>query len=125
MPCLSKWRVSPQAAARGGSDQGHGFGRAIEASRVGIGKCGQCCGRCYANASANGARDIREDRQRTSQRVQRAALIVHIQDAVMMIGTARSSGSDEVMIAVGLSRDEHIHRVLILSTAKRRRPGPT
>ena len=41
-----------------------------------------------------------------------AALIVDIQDAVMMIGT-RGSGRNAVMIAVGLSRVEHIQRVFV------------
>jgi hypothetical protein len=44
--------------------------------------------------------------------VESAALIMHNENAVMMIGT-RGSGRNVVMIAVGLSRVEHIQRVFV------------
>ena len=50
-------------------------------------------------------------RQGTCQRLESAALIVDIQDAVMMIGT-RCSGR-KATIAAALSRVEHIQRVFV------------
>ena len=64
-----------------------------------------------ANAQRAGERDVGDVRQGTCQRMESAALIVDIQDAVMMIGT-RCSGR-KATIAAALSRVEHIQRVFV------------
>lgn len=96
---------------RDGSDQRHGFGRTIEAARIGVSQRDQGRRR-DANAQGAGERDVGDVRQGTCQRMESAALIVDIQDAVMMIGT-RCSGRKVATIAGGLSRVEHIQRVFV------------
>jgi hypothetical protein len=96
---------------RGGSDQRHGFGWTIEAARIGVSQCDQGRRR-DANAQGAGERDVGDIRQGTCQRMESAALIMHIQNAVMMIGT-RGSGRKVATIAGGLSRVEYIQRVFV------------
>ena len=108
----SERRVRPQAARAWWFRSAHGFGRAIEAAGIGVTQCDQSRRR-DANAQGEVSEcDIGNAWQRTCQRVESAALIMHIENAVMMIGT-RGSGRNVVMIAVGLSRVEHIQRVFV------------
>ena len=107
----SERRVRPQAARAWWFRSAHGFGRAIEAAGIGVSRCDQGRRR-DANAQGAGERDVGDIRQGTCQRMESAALIMHIENAAMMTGT-RGSWRNVVMIAVGLSRVEHIQRVFV------------
>jgi hypothetical protein len=65
------------------------------------------------NAAGASRNDVSDARQRAGQHVQRTALIVQVQDAVVMIGVRRHRGDADMVVAGGRRRLVDVERMLV------------
>jgi len=98
----------------GGSDQRHGSWWTTETVGDALGERGHC-DRNDAQAGKPGRSGIDRDRKRPGQRMEGTALIVQVEDAVMVVGIGGRDGALDVNVRVSGDRGgfEHIEGMIV------------